>query len=431
MSNGAKVLKSLPALFGVQAMQYVIPLLTIPFLLRVLGLDGWGRLALLMSFAQLALIPLEYGFHITATQAAARRQDDRPALARLFGAVTAAKLLIALVLAGPLYAATLLLPHVEADRILPAWALLAAILQAQDPLWFFLGAERPSRIAMVTIVARLAALGGMVLLIRGPGDAWIYFMSQALAWLAVLIIGIIWVRRETGFTARHIRHPWPVLKDGFRIFQLHLGGNIFDMLMPIVLGTVTSPAAVGLFVGADKLARALTGLLGPFRTALFPRMTSLMRDSREEGARLWRWALVRVGGVSVIIALGLFLTADLVSRYFLGPEAVGAADILRLLCLFVPLSVLNSVLGVQWMIPIGQEATLRNAYLAAGFLRLAFCSMLGSEQAAHGAALANILSELLVLGTCTVRLHRLDMAPWSSPPNGPAAPSPVGVQQHE
>lgn len=430
MSVGAKVLKSLPALFGVQAMQYVIPLLTIPFLLRVLGLDGWGRLALLMSFLQLAVIPLEYGFHISATQAAAHRQDDPQALARLFGAVTAAKLLIALVLAVPLYGLALLLPHVGADRALPAWALLAAILQAQDPLWFFLGTERPNRIAMVTILARLAALGGMVALMRGPDDGWIYFLCQALAWLCVLVTGIIWAHRQTGFSLRHIRAPRQVLKDGIRIFQLYLGSNVFDMLLPIVLGAVTSPAIVGLFVGADKLARAVVSLLGPFRTALFPRMTALMRESRAEAARLWRWALLRVGGLSVVISLTLFLAADIVVRHFLGPEAVAAADILRVLCLFPPLVVLNSILGVQWMIPVGQEATLRNAYIATGCLRLAICALLGGEQAAYGAALANILAELIVLATCGIRLQRVGMAPWLQPPVAPIMTS-AGVQKDE
>lgn len=422
MSVAAKVVRALPGLFGVHAMQYVIPLLTIPFLLRVLGLEGWGKLAMLMSFSQLALVPLEYGFHISGTLAAARCREDPSALARLFGAITAAKLLIGLVLTGPIFALALLVPHIGDDKALLAWALVATLIQAHDPIWLFLGLEQPNRMAITIMLARLAAVGGMVLFIEGPGDAWIYFLTQALAWFCPFALSVIWVARHIGFSIRHIGRPRQVLVDGARIFQLYLLGNVFDYTLPTVLGAVTNPTVVGLFVGADKLARATISLIAPFRNALLPRMTGLMHTAPAEAARLWRWAITRIGSLVAGVSLLLFLTADIAIRHFMGPEAGAAADILRVLCLFPPLAVMNGVLGVQWMVPLGQEATLRDAYIVSGCLRLLLCAGLGWEWGAYGAAFANILGESAVLLICAVKLQRAHMAPWNEDTNSRLIP---------
>ncbi|AWK89496.1 hypothetical protein DEW08_26095 (plasmid) [Azospirillum thermophilum] len=417
MSVGAKVMRQLPALFGAQMMQYLVTLLTIPLLARTLGPEGWGRTALLMTFAQLALIPLEYGFHVSATRTAARRQACAADLAGLFGSVTAAKLLVALLLALPLYGVGLAIPHGGDDPWLPALALLAAVAQAQDPMWFFLGTEQPNRIAAATILSRLATLAVLVLFLRGPEDAWIYFAAQAASWSGLLAYGILLVRRQTGFGPRHLRAPGTPLRDGWRFFQLFLGSNVFDALLPIVLGAVSTPQSVGVFVAADKLARAASGLIGPLRTALFPSVTALMAESREAAARLWRWAMLRAGGLAALAGLVMLLGAEPIMRAVLGAaagEGSAAADMLRLLSPLPLLLTVNITLGVQWMIPSGLEGWLRNLYLASGCLRLALCAALGWQIDALAGAVANLCGELMVLGACLVFLRRRRLCPWSA-----------------
>lgn len=414
MSVGFKVLKTLPALIGVQALQYIIPLLTIPFLLRVLGLETWGRLALLMTFGQLLIIVLEYGFHISATQAAARVQHLPQSMAELFGAVTAAKLLISLTAVPLACAATVLLPHLAQDANLLVWAVIAAILQAHDPLWFFLGTEKPNRIAAFTILARLGAVAVMFMVMRGPDDAWVYFSTQAAVWLCSFCYGAWLVHQETGLSFKDLRGAGRAIFRGRHIFQLYLGSNVFDFLLPLVLGAVSEPTVVGLFVGADKLARAAAGILAPFRNALFPRMNALIGDSKDEAAQLLRWAVPRVGGLAAAGGMVLLIAADPIVRILLGQQAMAAVDVLRLLSAFPLLVTLNSLIGVQWMIPCGMESITRNIYIAAGLIRVLLCSILGGTYGASGAAVSVLCGEFIVLFTSLALLHHLRLAPWQS-----------------
>ena len=79
------------ALYGVQAANYLFPLLTLPYLTRVLGPVSWGLLAMVQSFAQYLALLVEYGFNLSATREVARHRDDRSHLASLLAGVTGAK----------------------------------------------------------------------------------------------------------------------------------------------------------------------------------------------------------------------------------------------------------------------------------------------------------------------------------------------------
>lgn len=401
-----QVFKAVPALAALQALQYLVPLLTIPFLMRTLGLERWGEVAQLMALGQLALIVLDYGLHLSATQAAAQQTDNPNALAGLFGAVTAAKLMVGTAALPALLLGSVWLLPVSANDPLLLWALVAAGVQAHDPLWYFVGTSQAGRITALTIVLRLAAVVVMFVSIRGPEDAWIYFATQAAAWLTVFG-GAFWiVRRQTGLTARHCTGFRKILSDGRSIFQLYLGSSSFDYLVPLVLGAVANPVAVGLFVASEKVARAAASLLSAFRTALFPQMSRLMALSQQDAARLFQWSILRIGGLAAAGSVMLYISADLLVPMLLGNTAIAASPLLRILSPLPLLITLNSLIGVQWLIPAGRTEALRNIYLGAGGIRLLLCALLGMSLGAAGAAWATLIGELCVLVACLLYLRR-------------------------
>lgn len=406
MITARRVFKAVPALLALQSLQYLVPLLTIPFLIRGLGLERWGQVAQLIVLSQLALILLDYGLHLSATQAAARQPNNREALAGLFGAVMMAKILIGFVWFPVILLMAVWLTPLSPHDPLLLWALAAAWLQAHDPLWYFLGREKTRGITIVTIALRLLAVGVMVLSVAGPDDAWIYFATQAVAWLGVLGVGLWMVKQQTGFRRKHLRGGLTILRDGRTIFYLYLGSSSFDYLVPLVLGAVADPVSVGLFVGADKMARAAASLLASFRSALFPQMSRLMAESAHNAAELFRWASLRVGGLAAFGSLALFFSAETITPLFLGDAAAAAGPILKILSPLPFLLTMNSLIGVQWLIPAGRTVALRNIYIGAGLLRLLLCGLLASSLHASGAALAAITGEVCVLIACLIYLRQ-------------------------
>ncbi|MFX9912081.1 oligosaccharide flippase family protein, partial [Acinetobacter baumannii] len=64
------------ALYGVQIANYLFPLITVPYLARVLGPKGWGMVAFAQAFGQYLMLVVEYGFSLSATREVARSRDS-------------------------------------------------------------------------------------------------------------------------------------------------------------------------------------------------------------------------------------------------------------------------------------------------------------------------------------------------------------------
>lgn len=412
MTVGLAFLRSVPALFGVQCLQYVAPLLTMPFLIRVLGLEAWGELALLMVFGQLSSVALEYGFHVSATRSAARAKDFPETTAALFGAVAGAKLVIAALCLPLLFIVGALWLGPGQDHRLLIWALIAAAAQAHDPLWFFLGVGGAERIAAVTIAFRLAGVGVMFAFIRGPEDGWIYFAAQAAAWLCIAAYGVRRAYRRSRLSLKSLFAWREPTQSGWRFFVLYAGSMFFDLIVPLVLSRVCDPTQVGVFVAAERLTRSALGLLSPFRQAMFPHISAMIETSRPEAARLFCWAITRLGGLALAGGLVFAVAAVPVVRLLFGPDAAPVAEVLHILALFPLIVTLNGVIGVQWMIPCGLERRLGNIYVAAGVCRVGFCLALGAAYGAVGAGAAILLAEMLVLLLCLIFLRYRRLDPW-------------------
>ena len=79
------------ALYGVQSVNYLLPLIAIPYLTRTLKPDGWGRVAFVQSLGMIAIMIVEYGFTLSASRRVSTRRHDREWLRGILGSVTGAK----------------------------------------------------------------------------------------------------------------------------------------------------------------------------------------------------------------------------------------------------------------------------------------------------------------------------------------------------
>src|SRR5262249_49323913 len=82
------------ALYGLYCSNYILALITVPYLVRVLGVEKWGLLAFSQSFCNYLVLVVELGFPYSATREAARNRDNPDRLSRLIAAVCSAKMML-------------------------------------------------------------------------------------------------------------------------------------------------------------------------------------------------------------------------------------------------------------------------------------------------------------------------------------------------
>jgi PST family polysaccharide transporter len=393
---GRGLLKNMCALWGVQLYRKSAPLVTMPYLARILGPAGWGTVAFVQGFAAFLTLLIEFGFDISATREVARCADSTDKRAELFVGVLGAQGVLAL-LSGVIVLAIRSWIPIFRDHESLVWAgLLLGVSEAINPSWYLLGMECMTTIAALEIVSKSIAAAGIFILVKSPEQIWVVLVLQALAPLLSTAVTVILVYPELPLRFPSVLLIRRTLSLGWQGFLFRSGESLYTLGNVFVLGLLASPVQVGYFAGAEKISRAFLGLFDPIRQSMYTRLSRLFQESKSEARRLaWFGTLINCSG-GLVMGVVIFLIAPFLIHTFLGPSFQPAVGVLRLLAALPPLRSISRSVGFQWLLPLGRERILNRIILSAAVLNLGLALWFGSRFAQTGMAYAVILSEIFV-----------------------------------
>lgn len=420
MSIGARAIQllrgrtaqNLLALYGVQFANYLLPLITIPFLARILGPAGWGSLAVVQSFAQYLNLLIEYGFHLSATREVARYRSDQNRLAELLAGVLGAKVLLVLLAIGLTFALSLGIESLGRDPRLLWSGVFWAVALALSPTWFFQGLERLRLVAGLEVGTKLVATTLIFALVREPTDAWRVLFLQGIASLFSSGLALALAYREVGFRWPSWQGSLEALRSGRGLFFFRAAVSLYTVGNVFILGLFVPSQLVAYYAGAERLTKAFLGLLEPINRTFFPRLSHLVSQSPQEAARLASRVTGIMGLSGVLGAFLIAALAPLIVMLLLGSGYEPAIQVMRILVLLLPLIALSNALGIQWMLALGLDRPFNRVILVAGLLNLGLALALVPRLAHIGMAYAVVLVEVFVTGGLMFYLWRTGKAPW-------------------
>lgn len=390
------LMQNVAALYGVQIGRKLIPLITIPYLARVLGIAGWGKIAFVTAVSEFVVIAIEFGFNLSATREIARHRNSPVACGEVMSGVLGAQALLAVMGVSLAVLASRWIPLLHDSPALLIGGLVYGVSQGFAPLWFFQGLERLRLSSALEIGGKLGTLCGMFLFIHSPADAWKWMTLCGIAPTISTIVALI-IAYQT------IPLRWPTfhliltaLRMGWPMFVFRSAESLYGVGNALLLGLFAGPEIVGYFASAEKISKAAYGLLTPIRDSLFPRLSHLAKSGGMGAAALAKQgAAVMIGG-GLLLGGGIFAAAPWLIRLVLGGDYSPAVSALRILA-FLPvlLSITNSA-GMQWLLPWGKDAVINRIIILAGLLNLTLSLVLAPRYAHIGMAWAVVCSEAFV-----------------------------------
>ena len=400
------------ALYGVQFASYIFPLLTIPYLTRVLGPKEWGLVAFTQAFGQYMVLIVEYGFSLSATREIARFRDSVEKRSELLAGVIGAKLLLAfLSLVLALVVSRWITAFQEHPRLF--WSgIFWAYAMAFNLMWYFQGLERMRLVATLDVGAKALALIGIVLWVRTPQDGWKVLALMGAASLISGLTALFFAYSEVPARLPNWRFSREALRLGWTMFLFRSAVSLYTVGNTFILGLFVQPQIVGYYAGAEKISKAFLGLLGPITQAIYPRMSQVARRSQEEAAKLARAGIIAMGFGGVFIGVVVFASAPLLVRVLLGEGFQAAVPVLRILALLLPMIAISNVLGIQWMLPLGLDRPFNAIILSAGLINMILALILAPRYAHIGMAWSVVLSEAFATSCMYAFLHRREIDPF-------------------
>jgi len=406
--------RNVASLYGVQFANYLLPLITIPYLTRVLGVATWGLVAFAQAFGAYAGVGIEYGFHLSATRAVARGRDSQGDLANLVAGVMGAKVMLA---AGAVLLALLVESLIPLFRAHPAFlwaAVFWAVAQSFSMLWYYQGFERMRLVAVLDVVGKAVATAGIFILIHHPDDGWKVLVLQGGGSLLSVVVATALVYREVPFRLPCWRLVRDTLRMGWSMFLFQGSMSLYGAGNAFILGLFASPAAVGIYAGAEKLARALMGLLGPLHQSIYPRISNLVHHNRPAANRLARSSMFLMSSVGAVLSLAAFLAAPWAVPFILGTDFGASVPVLEIMAALPLLDALGTMFGVLWMVPLGMDRQFNRVVLAGGVLNLVLAVCFAPRFAQLGMAAALVATEVFVVFTLYVTLRRRKLSPFAA-----------------
>lgn len=400
--------KNITALFVLQGANYLMPLVTLPYLVRVLGPENFGRIAFAQAFIQYFVIVADYGFNLSATRAVVLVRDDPEKLARLFSAVMIVKASLMLIGFITMLLLVWVVPEFREDWLLYCLVFLTVVGNVLFPVWLFQGLERMSHITAFTILARALVVIAIFVFVHQQSD---YKLAAALQAGGMVIAGLLAIAFIPRMVLLHLH--WPsiaylrhVMVDGWHVFLSTAAISLYTSSNVFFLGLLTNPAAVGYFAAAEKLIRAAQGLIAPVSQAVYPHVAALSARSRQD-ALIFIAKLLRIqGAATLILSLSLFVLAEPIVLLLFGGQFQESVRLVEWMAVLPFIIGLSNVFGIQTMLNFDLKQSFSRILITSGLFNIAMIFPLIYWFGTEGAAISVTLTEIIVIAAMAFALAR-------------------------
>lgn len=388
------------ALYVVQVLNFALPLISVPYLVRVLGASSYGLLALAGALIVYFAAFTDFGFGIAGTRAAAAARDDPRQLGALLASVTVVRLGLMCIALLALAALLISSPRFAEHAPVYAASSLTLLGTALFPNWLLQGVEAMRTLALATVTGRLVAVGLIFALVHDPADT---ALAAGLQSLSLLIALLVAARPLIQLVPRQHwkvdRQQIPALfADSRNAFVCSGAVTLYTSATTVVLGFFAPTALVGAFSAAAKIVAAISSMLwAPISQGVYPRLSALLsRSDAAASERLQALILRALLPLAVLITVALWLLAEPVVRIVLGPGMEPAIGVLRVLAPLPALMILSNYFGVLVLFAHGEFAAASRFQATVAVASLVWLLPLVQLGTAEGAAWSALITETVI-----------------------------------
>lgn len=403
------LVKNFTSLSILQFANYIFPLITLPYLVRVLGPEKYGLINFAAAFTAYFSIITDYGFNLSATQEISVNRNDRQKVSEIFSSVIASKLILFVVSTILFFICLISFDIFKTDIALFIVSYIGLIGPILFPLWYFQGSEKMNFILIISFIVKLLTMICIFLFIKNFSD---YLLLAAIYSSSQIVYGAL------GFSFILKKFNVRLFKPSLNtiIEQLKVSKNIFVSSLSIsiisnsnvfILGLFVDKSTVGYFAAADKIRLAFQSMLGPIFTATFPHVSKLAKESLKLFYRFNKKSFVITSTFSLLIFFIIFLNAGNFVRIILGDEYKDSIIILKILSLIPFLYSISNFLGVQVLIPLNYTKKYGTIMFFALIVHSSFAFILANYFQAIGSSIAIIIAEIFTIILLLISIKKI------------------------
>ena len=367
-----RLLSNFFSLSILQIVTYILPLLTIPYLVRVLGPEKFGLVMFAQAFIMFFNILVDYGFNLSATREISVNRENKEKLTEIYSSVMSIKFMLIGISFAILSIIIFSFENFSNNIDLYYLTFLWVIGQALFPIWYFQGLEKMKYITIVNIISRLIFTIAIFIFIQNETD---YILVPILNGLGFIIGGTLslWIVHKD-FNQRFKLQSLKILiiyfKDSSQFFLSRLSSVGYSNINTFLAGILLSPVFVTYYYLADKAASVILALFNPIVQTIYPYLAK-----KYNFIFLVKLVSILMIASLLVVCLG-YLFSDLISIILLDEINDVFKTLFYVMIPIVPISVLYVMLGAPLLLARGYKKEFNLSIIYGFVIHLLLLSIL-------------------------------------------------------
>lgn len=393
-----KVIKNYLYNASYQILNILIPLITVPYISRVLGAHDVGINEYTNSWVTFFYLMGQMGVTLYGNREVAYHRDDLYERSRTFWGVEALQLLTVLASLLAYLAAVFLFSTTFKHYFLlqGIWIIATGL----DISWYFMGLEEFKITVVRNTFVRLISIALIFTIIKDTNDLGKYIVilggTQLVGNLTLwpyLKGNVIWVKLKEW-------HPFKHFYPALLLFIPTITTQVYLVLNRLMLGRMSTQVALGNFGQADKIVKFVLAVVTATGTVMLPHVANKFAKGNIKGVRDSLYSSFNfVSALSVPMMFGLMAISTKLAPWFLGADFELAGRIMFLESPIIVLIAWSNVTGTQYLMPVNRVKEYTTSVTVGAVSNIIFNLFLIEGWGANGAAVATVLSEFLVSAT--------------------------------
>ena len=406
-----QVIENFFSLSILNALNVLLPLVTLPYILHVVGKANYGAYSYVYTVLQYVIMFSTYGFNFSATKQISQCRDDKEAVSRIYNAVIACKGVIAILLSVLLFLSSRIVFKDEAGQLMFLYGLGMVVGDIFTPVWLFQGMEKMKYMTLVNASSKVLFTVLIFIVVRERDDFGLLILLNSFGYLLAGLLSLILVYRQfhIRFCRTTIKELLFQIKEGGVVFGSTFGMNLYRNANVIILKQFVSDDLVGIYSAAEKVIKGFQSLISPAAQALFPHLSLRFKGKTvKDNVKLLRKISIPFTAVVVAVTVGVYLFAPMISNILCGKEFVACVPLIRIMTLVILFGEINYLLGIVGLINMDGQRYFFRSVLITGIFSVVFMLLMTPCHGVYAAAWAMSMSEILLFMLCLLSLYRIN-----------------------
>ena len=380
----------------------LFPLITFPYISRIVMADGIGQVQFFSSIINYIIMFSSIGIPMYGIREIARVRDNKEELQRTTFEILSLNLILTFI--GYIAVIIICTTVTKIEANIPLFLLLSSsiLLTTIGCSWFYSGIEDFKYIALRGIIVKCIAIVLLFVTVHDQTDLLWYGLYTVLGSIGNNIVNFYRLHKYVNLreVQRLKLNIWRHLRPALAIFAFNLVTSIYLNLDTVMLGFIKGNTAVGYYTAATRLSHLLLTIVTSLGAVLLPRASNLIKNNRsEEFAKLSNKAYNFNLFMGFPICIGLVILSPQLIRLFSGYTFQPAIPTLQLISPIIIAIGMSNLIGLQVLYPLGKINLVTFSTCVGATINFTLNCFLIPLYAQNGAAIATALAEISVVVT--------------------------------